>query len=93
MWWNSLGVRRNIVRRLSSVVTTEQRVLKLEEQEEGNKNLEDEIAKIRHAYNDAKERFHKTPDALKEMPKLDPKGYKQSSFIFSFSFRWKVSFL
>ncbi|KAL8502355.1 hypothetical protein ACS0TY_021482 [Phlomoides rotata] len=66
------GVRGNLVRGLSSIVTTEQRVLKLEE--EGNQKLEDEIAKIRHAFNDAKERFLKIPDALKEMPKLDPKG-------------------
>lgn len=60
-------------------------MLKLEEQVDGNQNLEDEIAKIRHAFDDAKERFLKIPDALKEMPKLDPKGYKKRSFIFPVS--------
>ncbi|KAK6151542.1 hypothetical protein DH2020_014177 [Rehmannia glutinosa] len=67
------GVGRSILRKFSSVFTTEQRVLKLEEKE-GNPILEDEIAKIRYVFNTVKERFLKVPDALQEMPKTDPKG-------------------
>ncbi|CAN4113307.1 unnamed protein product [Withania somnifera] len=35
---------------------------------------EEEIARIREEYNDAKEKFLKIPDALKQMPKMNPKG-------------------
>lgn len=35
---------------------------------------EEEIVKIRVEYNAAKERFLKIPDALKQMPKMNPKG-------------------
>lgn len=49
-------------------------MLKLEK--EGSHILQDEIAKIRHAFTAAKDKFLKIPDALKEMPKLDPKGHK-----------------
>ncbi|KAL2227995.1 UNVERIFIED_CONTAM: 5'-nucleotidase domain-containing protein [Sesamum indicum] len=67
------GVGGNILRTFSSVVATEQKVLKLEE-EEGKQSLEDEIAKIRHVFNAAKQRFQKVPDTLREIPKTDPKG-------------------
>ncbi|GFP85481.1 5'-nucleotidase domain-containing protein ddb_g0275467 [Phtheirospermum japonicum] len=67
------GFRRNILRKFSSIVTTEQRVLKLEV-DEGNQNLEDEIAKIQHVLNSLKERFLKIPVALQGIPKTDPKG-------------------
>ncbi|CAI9782996.1 unnamed protein product [Fraxinus pennsylvanica] len=67
------GFGGNILRRWSTTVTTEQRVLKLEE-EEGNQISEDKIANIQHEYDAAKRRFLKIPDALKEMPRLDPKG-------------------
>lgn len=49
-------------------------MLKLEK--EGDRNLQDEIGRIRHAFTAAKDKFLKIPDALKDMPKLDPKGYK-----------------
>lgn len=35
---------------------------------------EDEIAKIRREFDAAKHRFDKIPQALKEMPKMNPKG-------------------
>ncbi|KAL1553835.1 5'-nucleotidase domain-containing protein-like protein isoform X4 [Salvia divinorum] len=66
------GVGGNVLRRFSSIITTEERVQKLEK--EGSHILQDEIANIRHAFTAAKEKFLKIPDALKEMPKLDPKG-------------------
>ncbi|KAL7134441.1 hypothetical protein ABFS83_11G027700 [Erythranthe nasuta] len=67
------GVGGNTHRKFSSVVTAEQRVLKLEA-EEGNQILEDDIHKIRHAFNTVKEKFLKIPDVLREIPKIDPKG-------------------
>ncbi|KAL3623848.1 hypothetical protein CASFOL_032664 [Castilleja foliolosa] len=67
------GFRRNVLRKFCSIVKTEQRVLKLGV-DEGNQNLEDEIAKIRHVFNSLKERFLKIPDVLHEIPKTDPKG-------------------
>lgn len=50
-------------------------MLKLEK-DAANCVLQDEIGKIRHAFTAAKDKFLKIPDALKEMPKLDPKGHK-----------------
>lgn len=66
-----IGFGANILRRFSTI---EPQVLKLEK--ETDRNLQDEIGKIRHAFTAAKDKFLKIPDALKEMPKLDPKGYK-----------------
>lgn len=63
------GFGGNILRRFSSI---EPQVLKLEK--EGDRNLQDEIGRIRHAFTAAKDKFLKIPDALKDMPKLDPKG-------------------
>lgn len=59
-------------------------MLKLEK--EGDRNLQDEIGRIRHAFTAAKDKFLKIPDALKDMPKLDPKGYKWCSFFISPSY-------
>ncbi|PIN02604.1 5'-ribonucleotide phosphohydrolase [Handroanthus impetiginosus] len=69
------GVGGHILRRFSSGVTIEQTLPKWEA-EEGKQISEDEIAKIRHAFNAAKEKFLKIPDpdALKEMPQINPKG-------------------
>ncbi|KAL7093209.1 hypothetical protein ACP275_11G029100 [Erythranthe tilingii] len=67
------GVGGNTHRKFSSVVTAEQRVLK-SVAEEGNQILEDDIHKIRHAFNTVKEKFLKIPDVLREIPKIDPKG-------------------
>lgn len=64
----------NILRRFRSIITTEERVQKLEK--EGTHILQEEIANIRQAFTAAKDKFLKIPDALKEMPKLDPKGHK-----------------
>ncbi|XP_041999251.1 5'-nucleotidase domain-containing protein DDB_G0275467-like isoform X2 [Salvia splendens] len=66
------GVGGNILRRFRSIITTEERVQKLEK--EGTHILQEEIANIRQAFTAAKDKFLKIPDALKEMPKLDPKG-------------------
>lgn len=86
MFWNFLGVGGNIPRKFSSVVASEQRVLKPgAEAEGGNQILEDEIAKIRHAFNTVKERFLNIPDALQEMPKTDPEGSEFFLFFVSCS--------
>lgn len=36
--------------------------------------MDDEIAKIRQEFNAAKQSFLKIPEALKEMPKMNPEG-------------------
>ncbi|XP_073272257.1 uncharacterized protein [Primulina huaijiensis] len=59
--------------KFSSIVTSQPGVQKLEEQE-GNQILEDEIVNIRQEFEAARERFLRIPDALKEMPRVDPKG-------------------
>ncbi|XP_055822977.1 uncharacterized protein LOC129891592 isoform X2 [Solanum dulcamara] len=66
-------------RRCSSIASSEPKVLKFEDQEKllanANDSLsEEEISKIREEYNAAKEKFLKIPDALKQMPKMNPKG-------------------
>lgn len=44
-------------------------------QDGGNNSLvDDEIAKIRHEFNAAKQSFLKIPEALKKMPKMNPEG-------------------
>lgn len=37
--------------------------------------FEDEIEKIRKEFNAAKQRFSNIPEALKQMPKMNPEGY------------------
>lgn len=64
--------------KFSSIVTSQPGVQKLEEQE-GNRILEDEFVNIRQQFDAARERFLRIPDALKEMPKVDPKGYEDYS--------------
>lgn len=52
-------------------------MLKLEEDwrsEQDVPGLNDGIAKIRREFDAAKKRFLKIPEALKEMPKMNPKG-------------------
>ncbi|XP_030456303.1 uncharacterized protein LOC115677311 [Syzygium oleosum] len=64
-------------RGLSSICSPEQKVLKLEEDwrsEHDGPGLNDEIAKIRREFDAAKKSFLKIPEALKEMPKMNPKG-------------------
>ncbi|GAV82325.1 5_nucleotid domain-containing protein [Cephalotus follicularis] len=62
----------------SAFVSSEQKVLKLEEetkQAEGDNLVsDDEISKIRREYCAAKQSFLKIPDALKGMPKMNPEG-------------------
>ncbi|KAL2502403.1 HAD-superfamily hydrolase [Forsythia ovata] len=70
---NLEGLGGNILRRCSTTVTSEQRVLKLEE-EEGNQIWDDKIANIQHEYDVAKRRFLKIPETIKDMPRMDPKG-------------------
>lgn len=50
--------------------------------ERDNAVLEEEIGKIRRHYEAAKKNFHKIPDALKEMPKINPEGLPLRSFHF-----------
>ena len=52
---------------------SEQKIFKLEEEDQ---LAEDEIAKIRHEFAAAKQSFFNIPDALKGMPKMDPKGIR-----------------
>lgn len=79
MFSKIVGIGESLHHKYRSIASTEQKLLKLEE-EERNPIPKDEIAKIRHAFNAAKEKFLKVPDELKEMPKMNPKGLK--SFIF-----------
>lgn len=37
--------------------------------------FEEKVARIRQEFDAAKKMFLKIPDALKEMPKMDPEGY------------------
>ncbi|XP_010323221.2 uncharacterized protein [Solanum lycopersicum] len=65
--------------RCSSIASSEPKVLKFEDEEKLLGNAKDslsveEISKIREEYNAAKEKFLKIPDALKQMPKMNPKG-------------------
>ncbi|CAL5436300.1 unnamed protein product [Camellia sinensis] len=55
----------------SSSISFEQKILKLEED---NQLAEEEIAKIRREFDAAKQSFFKIPDALKGMQKMDPNG-------------------
>ncbi|CAL5359501.1 unnamed protein product [Camellia sinensis] len=55
----------------SSSISFEQKILKLEED---NQLAEEEIAKIRREFDAAKQSFFKIPDALKGMHKMDPNG-------------------
>lgn len=68
-------------------------MLKFEDQEKllanANDSLsEEEITKIREEYNAAKEKFLKIPDALKQMPKMNPRGC--SCFLLSFCCAFNV---
>ncbi|CAL5359504.1 unnamed protein product [Camellia sinensis] len=58
-------------RSYSSSISFEQKILKLEED---NQLAEEEIAKIRREFDAAKQSFFKIPDALKGMQKMDPNG-------------------
>ncbi|KAI5675663.1 hypothetical protein M9H77_06613 [Catharanthus roseus] len=60
----------------SSNVSWEQRVLEVEEVEKQVRDpiFEDEIEKIRKEFNAAKQRFSNIPEALKQMPKMNPEG-------------------
>ncbi|KAF8392966.1 hypothetical protein HHK36_021207 [Tetracentron sinense] len=58
-------------------VAPEEAVLKFEDAvrvETHGLDLEDELAKIRREFDDAKQSFLKIPEALKEMPKMNPEG-------------------
>lgn len=64
----------------SMIASSKQRLLKLEDQQkklanESDPTFESEIAEIREQFNAAKQRFMKIPDALKDMPKVNPKGF------------------
>ncbi|KAJ4958215.1 hypothetical protein NE237_025326 [Protea cynaroides] len=70
-----LGVTA-VCRRFSATVTLEETVLKCEDeyrQAEGDV-IGDEITKIRHEFDAAKQSFLKIPEAFKQMPKMNPNG-------------------
>ncbi|KAG5559612.1 hypothetical protein RHGRI_009214 [Rhododendron griersonianum] len=58
-------------RSYSASLSPEERILKLEEDDQ---LAEDDIAKIRAQFDAAKQSFFKIPEAVKEMPKMHPKG-------------------
>ncbi|KAL3532976.1 hypothetical protein ACH5RR_006497 [Cinchona calisaya] len=62
-----------------TTVSSEERLLKLDEVAKQATNTndsisEDEIEKISHEFHDAKQRFLKVPDEVKQMPKMNPEG-------------------
>lgn len=57
----------------SASLSPEERILKLEEDDQ---LAEDDIAKIRAQFDAAKQSFFKIPEAVKEMPKMHPKGIR-----------------
>lgn len=64
-------------RGLSSICSQNQKILKWEEHwqsEHDGPGLGNEIEKIRHEFDSAKKSFLKIPEALKEMPMMNPKG-------------------
>ncbi|KAI3423770.1 uncharacterized protein J3R85_010774 [Psidium guajava] len=64
-------------RGLSSICTPDQKVLKLGDDwqsEHDVPGLNDEIVMIRREFDAAKKSFLKIPEALKKMPKMNPKG-------------------
>ncbi|XP_047323633.1 5'-nucleotidase domain-containing protein DDB_G0275467 [Impatiens glandulifera] len=66
-----LGGTCNEFRRYSARVASEEtRALKFEDDQLPG----DEISEIRREFNDAKQRFFKIPEGLKDMPKLNPHG-------------------
>lgn len=69
-----------IFRWYNAIASSEQTLLKFEEEEDrlikGVEELgfNEELAKIRHEFDAAKQKFLKIPEALKEMPKMNPEG-------------------
>ncbi|XP_043711648.1 5'-nucleotidase domain-containing protein DDB_G0275467 [Telopea speciosissima] len=65
-----------VCRRFCATFASEETVLKCEDEyRQAERNLiEDEIAKISHEFDVAKHSFLKIPEALKQMPKMNPKG-------------------
>lgn len=65
-------------RSYNATLSPAQTLLKIvkEVKQDGADNLlmDDEIAKIRHEFNAAKQSFLKIPEALKKMPKMNPEG-------------------
>ncbi|XP_041017364.1 5'-nucleotidase domain-containing protein DDB_G0275467 isoform X1 [Juglans microcarpa x Juglans regia] len=58
-------------------VIASSRQIELKSNDEAQSNtvvVDDEIAKIQHAFDAARQGFHKIPKALKAMPKMNPKG-------------------
>ncbi|ESR66758.1 hypothetical protein CICLE_v10007905mg [Citrus x clementina] len=66
------------LRSYNATLTPEQTLLQIvkEVKQDGADNsvMDDEIAKIRQEFNAAKQSFLKIPEALKEMPKMNPEG-------------------
>ncbi|CAK9171373.1 unnamed protein product [Ilex paraguariensis] len=63
----------------NSIVSSDQRVLKFEDEvnqllKSSNTALKDKVAELRCEFQAAKQSFFKIPDALKAMPKMNPEG-------------------
>lgn len=62
-----------------TLASSNEKVLKLEEEEDARvesigSGLDDEVSRIRSEFDAAKRSFLKIPEALKDMPKMNPKG-------------------
>lgn len=53
---------------------------------------DDEIRKIRHEFDAARQCFHKVPKVLKGMPKMNPKGLLCFCFDFKFDLIHRLSY-
>lgn len=82
---------RGALRGCSTISSSEQRISALKEKvsrlEDDSSVPDDEIEKIRWEFNAAKRSFLNIPDALKEMPKMNPQGLNMKAIgFFSFLF-------
>lgn len=73
------GLGRSFLRDYSVIDSSKLSILKSKDEdnrqaEAESLEVEDEISNIRHAFNVARQGFHKIPEALKAMPKMNPKG-------------------
>ena len=89
-FYSNLGIRS-----YGAIATPEKTLLKLEDGETGGDAdsvvADDEIAKIRREFDAAKQSFLKIPQALKEMPKMNPEGLPIHHSCFSFQLDYLVS--
>lgn len=68
-----LGLQGGGFRGYSVSLSPEENIVKLKEDD---RLAEDDIAKIQDEFDTAKQKFSKIPEALKEMPRMHPKGIR-----------------